>query len=171
MTTQEMRQLFAYNSWATNKFFDALGPLSQEQLSRDMQTSHSSIHNTLLHLVGAEKVWYERWSGATVEPFLKQEHAPTIAALKQVWTKVGFDTAKFLSSLTDKKLQEIFEMKTAKGEIQKHLYWQSMLHVVNHSSYHRGQIVTLLRQQEIVPPSTGMNVFFHETAKLGNTPG
>ncbi len=171
MTAQEMRQLYAFNSWATNKFFDALGQLPQEQLSRDMKTSHSSIHNTLVHLVGAEKIWHERWTGGTIEPFLKPEQAPTLTALKQIWTKVGFDTAKFLAGTTDRKLQEFFDMKTSKGEVLKQLYWQSMLHVVDHSTYHRGQIVTLMRQQEIVPPSTMMSLFFRETAKLGSVKG
>ena len=171
MTTQEMRQLYAFTAWATNKFFDALGPLTQEQLTKDMQTSHKSIHGTLTHLVGAEKIWSERLTGATVQPFLRPEDAPTLGALKQIWTKVGFESAKFVGGLTDKKLLEIFEMKTAKGEVYKYLYWQIMLHVVDHSSYHRGQIVAMMRQQNVVPPTTAMNGFFRETAKLGSAGG
>ena len=171
MTVQEARHLFAFNAWATNKFFDALAPLPQEQLSKDMQTSHKSIHATFVHFVGAEKNWCSRWTGTTVEPFLTEVGVPTLAALKQIWTRVGFDTAKFLGGLTEKKLQEFVEMKTAKGEVLKLLCWQSMMHVVDHCSYHRGQIVTMMRQQGLVPPSTGMIGFFLESAKLGSSKG
>ncbi len=170
MTSQELRQLFAYDAWANNKFFDALAPLSQEQLTRDVKTSHASLHGTFVHIVGAQKVWLERWMGSTVAPFLREADVPTLSALKQLWTKVGFDTAKFLGGLTDKKLMEIVEVKTSKGEVYKDIVWQSMMHYISHSAYHRGQLVTMLRQQGIVPPSTGMNVFFRETAKLGSTP-
>ena len=171
MTAQEMRQLFAYNAWATNKFFDTLGPMAHDQLIKEMHTSHSSIFNTLTHLVGAEKIWYSRWTGGAVEPFLKAESVPSLAALKELWTKVGFDIAKFIASVTDKKLLELFEMKTSKGEVFAQIYWQAMLHVIDHSTYHRGQIVAMLRQMDVVPPSTGMIGFFRETAKLGTSKG
>ncbi len=171
MTTKEMKLLFAYDSWASNRLFDALGSLTQDQLTKDMRSSHQSIHDTFVHIVGSGKMWCSRWTGTTVESFLTPAEAPTLAALKQIWTKVGFDIAKFLAGATDKKLQDFFEMKTSKGDVHKHIYWQSMLHLVNHCSYHRGQIVTMMRQQDVVPPDTGMIAFFRETAKLGTPPG
>lgn len=167
MTIQEVKLLFAYDSWAMNKFFDALELLPSEQLLRDMKTSHTSIHGTMVHIVGAEKLWCSRWTGVPTEPILTAKDVPTLAALKEIWTAVGFDTAKFVGGMTDKKLGEIFETTTAKGEVQNHVYWQTMVHVITHSSYHRGQVVTMLRQQGTVPPSSGMNLFFRETAKLG----
>jgi uncharacterized damage-inducible protein DinB len=170
MTSQEMRQLFAFNAWATNRIFDAVANLSPEQLGRDLQSSHKSILNTLVHLVGAERAWCSRWTGATVEPFLTIADAPSLGLLREIWSNVGFDTAKFLGGLTDKKLTELFEMKTSKGEVLKQVYWQSMLHVIDHCSYHRGQVVTMMRQLGIVPPSTGMIGFFREAAKLGSKP-
>ncbi|MGA9118778.1 MAG: DinB family protein [Bacteroidota bacterium] len=168
MAPQEMRQLFAFNAWATNRIFDALEKLPAEQVGKDLQSSHKSILNTLVHLVGAERAWCSRWTGATVEPFLTVADAPNIMVLKETWNKVGFETAKFLGSLSEKKLTELFEMKTSKGDVLKLVYWHSMLHVIDHSTYHRGQVVTMMRQLGAVPPNTGMNTFFRETAKLGS---
>ncbi len=171
VTTQEVKQLFAYNAWATNRLFDALGSMPEEQLTNDMQSSHHSILETMVHIVGAERIWHARWIGAAEQQALTLADAPTLKALKELWTKVGFETAKFLGELTDKKLLEIFEMKTLKGDVFKHIYWQAMMHLLTHSAFHRGQVITMMRQQGVVPPTTGMTVFFREVAKLGSNKG
>ena len=87
--------------------------------------------------------------------------------MKNIWVAVGFETAKFLGTMTDRKLQDAFTMKTSKGETFTHLYWQAFQHMVDHSSYHRGQVVTMMRQQGVTPPITGLINFYRETAKLG----
>jgi len=93
--------------------------------------------------------------------------APTLESLRTAWEKVGYETARFLGTLTDKKLQETFTVTTAKGDSFTHIFWQALQHVVDHSTYHRGQVVTMLRQLGRVPPSTGLIAFYRETAKLG----
>ena len=166
MTLQEIRNLHAYNSWADNRIFDALAQLPEEQYLQDLKNSHGGIHTTLIHLVGAERVWLERWQGGEISPFLSTLGLKTLAEVKTIWEKVGYDTAKWLSSMTDKKLNETFTMKTQKGDAFTHVYWQAFQHLVNHSSYHRGQIVTMLRQLGAKPPTTDLILFYRETAKL-----
>jgi len=166
MTLHEARLLHAFNSWATQKIFDALAPLPAEQLTRDMKASHGSIHGTLTHLVGAEKMWLSRWIGKPDAAMLKPDDVPTISALKAVWEKTGFETARWLGTLTDRKLEETFTMTTAKGITYTHTFAQALQHVADHGTYHRGQIITLLRQLGVTPPSTGLIRFFRETAKL-----
>ena len=166
MVLSEIKTLHAYNSWADNRIFESLAPLPEEQYLQDLKNSHGGIHTTLIHLVGAEKVWLERWLGGTVSPFLTTLGLKTLAEVKTVWEKVGYDTAKWLSTMTDKKLNETFTMKTLKGDTLTHVYWQAFQHVVNHSSYHRGQIVTMLRQLGAKPPTTDLILFYREAAKL-----
>ena len=166
MTLHEARLLHAFNSWATNRIFNAVAELPQEDYVRDMKSSHGSIHGTLLHMVAAEQIWLSRWRQAPgITPPVVQ--AATLASLRTAWEKVGYETAKFLGTMSDKKLQGTFTMTTAKGETFTHLYAQAFQHVVDHSTYHRGQVVTMLRQLGRVPPSTGMISFYRETAKLG----
>ncbi len=164
MTLQEIKTLHAYNAWANNRIFENVENLPAEQYLKDMKSSHGGIHGTLVHLVGAEKVWLERFTG-NVQPFLKAVEIPNAAELKKIWEKTGFDTAKWLGMMSDKKLNEIFEMKTLKGDVYRHVYWQAFQHVVNHSSYHRGQIITMLRQIDAKPVSTDLIQFYRETAK------
>ena len=164
MTLSEIKLLHAYNSWADNLFFDALAQLPKEQYMRDMKASHGGIHTTLTHLVGAEKVWLERFNGAA-QPFLSQNPPASLAELRTVWEKVGYDTAKWLGTMTDKKLSDTFTMKTSKGESFTHTFVQAFQHLVNHSTYHRGQIVVMLRQLGVKPPTTDMIRFLRETGK------
>lgn len=165
MTLNEIKTLHAYNAWADNRIFEALAPLPDEQYLQDLKNSHGGIHTTLIHLVGAEKVWLERFHGDP-QPFLTQNPPQSLIELKVVWEKVGYDTAKWLGTMTEKKLNETFTMKTQAGDAFTHVYWQAFQHLVNHSSYHRGQIVTMLRQLGVKPPSTDLILFYRETAKL-----
>ena len=164
MTLNEITILHAYNAWADNRIFDALAPLPSEEYLRDLNSSHGGIHGTLTHLIGAEKVWLERWTGNS-QPFLRAAEIPGLAALKDIWEKVGYDTAKFLGTMTDRKLQETFTMKTSRGDVFTHVYWQAFQHLVNHSSYHRGQIVAMLRQLGRQGVSTDLIQFYRETGK------
>jgi uncharacterized damage-inducible protein DinB len=167
MTLQEIKLLHAFNSWADNRILDAIMAMPAEKVMQDLKASHGSIHGTLVHLVGAEKMWLSRWVGKPDPSFLSATEAPTVDAVKNIWITVGFETAKFLGTMTDRKLQDTFTLKTPKGDTFTHVYWQAFQHMVDHCSYHRGQIVTMMRQQGIVPPTTGLIIFYREAAKLG----
>jgi len=166
MTLQEIKLLHAYNSWATNRIFEAVTELPPGQVMQEMKSSHGSIYGTLLHILGAEKIWLSRWTGTPDATMITSADAPTLGELKMLWEKVGYEIAKFLGSMTDKKLQDTFTMITSKGETYTHIYWQAFQHLVDHGTYHRGQIVTLLRQLGVKPPSTGMIMFYRETGKI-----
>ncbi len=164
MTLHEIKTLHAYNSWASNRLFDALATMTPEQYTQDMKGSHGGIHTTLIHMVGAEKLWLERFHGAP-QPFLTVATATSLTELKTIWEKIGYDTAKWLGMMTDKKLTETFTFKTLKGDQFTHIFWQAFQHVVNHSTYHRGQVITMMRQLGVKPPTTDLSLFYRETRK------
>jgi uncharacterized damage-inducible protein DinB len=166
MNLQEIRLLHAFNAWATNRIFDAVASFPGDDLMRDMKASHGSIHGTLLHLVGAEKIWLSRWMGTPDARLITAAEAPDVSSVRRVWEDTGFALAKFLGAMTDKKLQETFRMTTTTGTVFTHTYSQAIQHVVDHSTYHRGQVVVLIRQLGRTPPGTGLIVFYRETAKL-----
>lgn len=165
MTLQEVKVLHAYNAWATNRMFETLAHVPEQQYKENRNASFGGLHGTLAHLVGAEKLWLARWIGRT-EPMLNTAEVPSLVGLKALWETVGYETAKFIGGMTDKRLQETFVMKTTSGREFTHIYWQAIQHVVNHSTYHRGQLVTLLRQIGITPPQTDLIAFYRETAKV-----
>ena len=164
MTLSEIKFLHAYNAWASNQFFDVLAQLPNDQYLQDLKSSHGGIHGTLVHMVGAEKIWLERFHEAA-QPFLSQNPPGSLNELRTIWEKVGFDTAKWLGGMTDKKLTQTFTMQTSTGTTFTHAFGQAFQHLVNHSTYHRGQIVTMLRQLGVKPPTTDLIRFIRETGK------
>ncbi len=165
MTTQEIKLLFAYNAWATNRFFDALESLPEQTLMKDTQASHKSMQGTLMHLVGAEKIWLSRWIGKPETQGLSQADAPTLRALKEIWEDVSSRIARFIARLDAAKLQSSFEYANLKGTIYTNTLEQTLQHVVNHSSYHRGQLAVLMRQLGLQPVNTDLIQFYRLTAQ------
>jgi uncharacterized damage-inducible protein DinB len=162
MTLQEIKLLFAYNSWANDRIFEALTPLSPEDYFRDLKSSHGGIHGTLTHLVGAEKIWLSRWEGRPDKIMLKAEEITSLADLKSIWEKVGRETAGFVARMSDKKLQDTLAITTSKGEQYSQTYQQMFQHLVNHSTYHRGQIITMMRQIGAKPVLTDLIFFYRK---------
>jgi uncharacterized damage-inducible protein DinB len=161
MTLQEITQLVAFNRWANQCFFEVLSQLSAEQYRRDLQSSHGGIHGTLAHIIGAEKGWLCRWQRqpSTASAALHQMHSLT--ELRAYWENVCDEMSQFLATLDDRTLQETLST-TARTGTYTSSYWQMIQHVVDHSSYHRGQIVTMLRQLGVTPPSTGLIRFYRD---------
>jgi uncharacterized damage-inducible protein DinB len=166
MTLQEITILHAFNSWANQKIFDALAPLSVEQLEADMKASHRSLHGTLAHLLAAHSIWLSRWKGTPEEKLRDPGDFGSLADLKRFWEQIGYETARWLGTMSDRTLQETFTAAAPRGGTYRHTYWQAFQHVVDHSTYHRGQIITLLRQLGVTPPTTGLIAFYRETSKL-----
>lgn len=165
MNVQEIKLLFAYNSWANNRLFEAAAALSEDQYKRDLQSSHGGIHGTLAHIVGAEKIWLSRWIRKPESTVMTGKDIASLEELKKVWEEVGRRTATFLAGMNDNKLQSTIEIVTTEGKRYTHSYQQMFQHLVNHSSYHRGQITTMLRQLGAKPVGTDMIAFHRLTTK------
>jgi uncharacterized damage-inducible protein DinB len=83
MTLQEIKILTAFNSWATERVFRAVEALPPGEVTRDMKSSHRTVHGTLTHLVGAEKLWLSRMLGTSEGTMLKGKEVPTIADVRK----------------------------------------------------------------------------------------
>lgn len=154
MHPETVRELYLYNHWADQRTLDSVAPLSPEKFTREMGNSFSSVRDTLAHILSAEWIWLERWLGRFPKSFLPASDFPTVESLRRRWSTVNQDYDRFLQSLTADRLQQPLSYLNRAGERYTYLLWQQMAHVVNHSSYHRGQITTLLRQLGAEPQGT-----------------
>jgi uncharacterized damage-inducible protein DinB len=161
MTLQEISQLVAFNRWANQCFLEALSQLPAGQYGQDLHSSHGGIHGTLAHIIGAERGWLSRWQGKsdTGTAAINQMHS--VVELRAFWEDVCDEMSQFLSTMDDQKLQESLST-TARSGSHTASYAQMIQHVIDHSSYHRGQIVTMLRQLGVTPPSTGLIRFYRD---------
>jgi uncharacterized damage-inducible protein DinB len=146
MTLQDLRTLLDYHYWARDRLFEALEPLSAEQVNRDMGNSFKSIRDTVTHLYAAEWAWYSRWQGTSPDKLLPADMFPDLAAVRLAWTDLEAKIRAYLEELGDANVTKVIEYKLLSGQAGASPFWQMLQHVVNHASYHRGQVTTMLRQ-------------------------
>ena len=78
----------------------------------------------------------------------------TVDLLRTRWLEVEHEQAEFVAGLSEESLRTVIEYVNTKGESFAYPLWQMLQHVVNHASYHRGQVTTLLRQLGAAPPKS-----------------
>ncbi len=145
-----MKQLFtsytSYNLWANQLLVNIILGLSEEDQHKEITSSFSSIHKTLEHLWNVESIWYQR--------FQKVEQPVPPSTLSTVNTQQVIDGLLFegnrwndyIASLQEERLNETLHYKNLKGQPFATPVWQLLQHIFNHGTYHRGQLVTMLRQ-------------------------
>jgi uncharacterized damage-inducible protein DinB len=155
----EIQRLYDYNSWANERVLRSLLPVDQDVFASNQQASHGSIRGIIAHIAAAEWIWLERWKGSSPLMLLPESEFETVELAKQRLNKIDHDLQEFTSQLTQADLDGSRGYKTTEGQAYSNILSDMLLHVVNHSSYHRGQIITLLRQVGAAPQSTDFILF------------
>jgi uncharacterized damage-inducible protein DinB len=161
MTKKEIQLLFNYDQWADLKLLEVIAKLNGEQYKKDLGSSFNGIHGTLLHILSADRVWLDRWTGK-IPVLLKAENFPTVEVVKKQWDTYQFEVDNLLRSLSEEKLNEPLEYTNFKGDTYAYPLCQQMQHKINHSTYHRGQVVTMLRQLGVDAVSTDIIKFIEQ---------
>jgi uncharacterized damage-inducible protein DinB len=164
MKPEEMTVLYEYNAWADRRALQAASALNQEQYRKKLGSSFSSVRDTLAHMYGAEWVWLERFEGRTPAGFPDTAEFDDIEKLKASWSELEQRMLNFVRGLKQEDLDRVMQYKTMKFGVYSNPLWQSMQHVVNHGTYHRGQVTTMLRQLGAEPILTDLMHYYREQA-------
>src|SRR3954467_926516 len=161
MDISDLKRLFVYTEWANELACNSAADLSDENLRRDFGISHRSIFGTLLHMAGAESIWLERWHGrsplkAQAWSMWTTESCADLNALAGLWHDLMDRRTQFISSLTEDRLAAELGFTLLSGDASSMPLVDQMRHVGNHATMHRGQVVGMMRQMEIEPPSTDL---------------
>jgi uncharacterized damage-inducible protein DinB len=162
MDVTEIRTLFAFNRWANDRILTACRLLTDDEFTRDLRSSHGGVRGTLVHTLWSEWVWFRRWVGESPKTVLDENDFPDVAAVESRWNELDQERRLFLATISNEKLTSTFAYVNRKEEHWEYSYLHAMQHALNHSTYHRGQIVTMLRQLGRTPPVTDLLVFFDE---------
>jgi uncharacterized damage-inducible protein DinB len=146
-----------YHYWARDRLLDALEPLTPEQLNHDTGSSFKSIRETLVHIYAAESAWYSRWQGNSPTALLPSDQFSDLASVRRAWSEHEAKMRAFLEGLDEDGIARAFDYKLLSGHTGSSPFWQMLQHVVNHASYHRGQVTTMLRQIG-APPAKPMDM-------------
>jgi uncharacterized damage-inducible protein DinB len=147
-----IRHHVAYSNWANRLLLDAAGELNQADLQRDFGTADKSVAGTLTHIFRAERVWLARIERGETGTFSVPGDADFQFVTDQ-WPMVLDGWAAWAGRLTDADLNRQIEYNDLKGRPWTNALWQIALHVVNHSTHHRGQVSGFLRALGKTPPS------------------
>lgn len=164
MTPEEMRELYDYNAWANHRSLEAAARLRNEQFTKPMGSSFGSVRDTLAHICGAEWVWLERFQGRSPSLLPHVSECADMQSLRAKWAEQEARLLAFVGELTQEDLNRMLQYKTLKFGVYQNPLWQSMQHVVNHGTYHRGQVTTLLRQLGTEAIATDLMHYHRERA-------
>ena len=168
MDLATLRTLVDYHYWARDRLLDGVSVLTPEQFTRDMGSSFRSVRDTCAHIYAAEWAWYSRWQGVSPTALLPLDQFADVTSLRQQWTEHETRMRAFLESLGEAGIHKVFEYTLINGQPGATVFWQMLQHVVNHASYHRGQVTTLMRQLGAAPPKSMDLIAFY---RLRATPG
>jgi uncharacterized damage-inducible protein DinB len=140
------KQYASYNLWADERLSEVILTLSEEQVQQTVKSSFPSIHKTLLHMWDAESIWWQRLK--LVEHVIRPSTAADYTT-NEVTAKIhqqDHDWLQWVSDATDTAIEHVFAYQNTKREQFKQPVFQMLLHLFNHNTYHRGQLVTMFRQ-------------------------
>jgi len=138
--------LAAYNSWANAKAISWLQRISDEQWEQINASSFSSVKQTAVHIASAEKIWIDFWTKAPNPVYLSSYFQGSRQELIDIWEKTSAGMQNFIEDHPEENLHDPVTFIYPNGRTSQMACWQTFAHIMNHSTYHRGQLVTLLRQ-------------------------
>jgi uncharacterized damage-inducible protein DinB len=167
MTAAEARTHIRYSGWASRRLLDAAEALMPQEFIKPMGVSHESIQGTLGHIHAADRIWYKR----TVDPGMMMPPIAEMSSREAItadWPELQRKWEAWSDSLSDPDLERIVSYKMLNGTPGESPASHVVLHLVNHATLHRGQVVGMLRQLGVKPPVTDLIFYLRElqTQKL-----
>jgi uncharacterized damage-inducible protein DinB len=162
----DLSSLHAFNRWADGRVLDAARKLTPEQYVQEPAPGWTSVRATLVHVAGATDIWARRLQGETPAARATEADVPTIDDVVRLFAR-GHDTFdRLIAALTPEQLESVWSYRNFEGKDLRLPLWAVYRHVVNHASYHRGQVASKLGRLGVTPPSTDLVVWaIEQTAK------
>jgi uncharacterized damage-inducible protein DinB len=139
-----IRMIWDYNYWGHHKLLDSLVAVSVEDFAKPVPYSIGSLHEQIVHVMWAEAVWISRIKGQARPEFGAKDYL-TLEAVCQKWSLIESDWRSYISSLTESELDRVIEVIQKKtGQIHNDGLSEILLHVVNHGTDHRAQMLRII---------------------------
>jgi uncharacterized damage-inducible protein DinB len=161
----QVQRLVAFHHWAAALLFGEVATLSTQELDAPWGGSFGSGRALLRHVVGAERLWCDRFAGVTAArvPDFPATHSG--ADFRSEWERVSDELQRFAKQLTQGSLDRDLTYVNIRGETKTYRYDDLFFHIVNHGTYHRGQIAQLLRDRGRAAPSTDFLLYIEAERK------
>lgn len=167
----ELKELYAYDDWARERILAAVSKLTDEQRTREVGGSFPSVQETLAHLLKSDWVWLERWKGDPPDGWPADRPLRGLADLRAGWDRVATERHAWIEGLSESDLERVVAYRNLKGEPQQARVYEMLRHVVNHATYHRGQVTSMIRMVGGTPVSLDLIAWYRERAAAVAAPG
>jgi uncharacterized damage-inducible protein DinB len=165
ISRQALLYLVDYSIWADQQLLSACARLTPEEQSRDLGSSHIGISGTLRHIYDSERAWLGQLRKGLLAPLSEftnpKQYPPTppepdLSNLQQRWPEVWDGLHNYVETLPEAEFA--LELRATDWTIPR---WKLLLHVVNHATLHRGQVMGMLRQLGKQPPTNDIFIGYH----------
>lgn len=179
MNLDDIKLMYEYNYWANKRILNACANVSAEQYAAD--TPYGNLRATLVHLLDAEWSWrmaFQRhyvpidqiaqagdavlWDSIEITT----ADLPTVDALKARWQQDEQEMRAYLDSLNDDDMHGLVRYMIPGGITRERVFWQCLIHVVNHGTQHRSEAAALLTSYGQSPGGMDMTMFLNEHFNL-----
>ena len=155
-----LKQYASYNVWATQKLADVMIALSYEQCMAEVPSSFSSLYKTILHMLDAESIWWQRMKLQERILIPSENFSGDFKELVSALLQQSRLWEDWVANASELSITHVFQYQDRKRNVFKMPIYQMVHHVFNHGTYHRGQLVNMLRQLgETKVPSTDFSAW------------
>lgn len=161
-----LEQYVRYNHWANGRIIEVVLEHAMDKLDVEVVSSFPSLRKTLYHVWDAETIWMHRLKGTQANQWYSKEFTGNLEQAFEHWLEASAWFISFVVDKSEEELGQVCHYTNMKGDAfanQNHLL---VMHIMNHSSFHRGQMVTILRQLGVTEiPSTDFVFFLRNQTK------
>ena len=154
MIKEDLLEHLEFHIWATERMLTACEILSLGELKKDIGGAFGSLFGTLVHMYSADDIWLARWQGREDVGFTSEDAFEGFEDLRASWEAIQ---GRLRDYLKDADTDEVMEVVG-----HRHALWQMALHMIDHSSFHRGQVMYFLREAGQVPPPSNFIHYLRE---------
>lgn len=162
MLRRNIIEQISYNHWANLRLIQITSKLDNKGINQQVTSSFSSVRQTWVHILWAEELWLERWQGRSFVPSLDPDDFPTSDQIKSKLDDLYSKQVHFFETIISGQEDQIVSYVNFKNEKWEFRLGDMVHHLLFHSAYHRGQLVTMLRQLGLQPPGTDYLLFIDE---------
>ena len=141
-----LKQYATYNIWASQRIFGIILSLPEEKQMIEVPSSFNSLYKTVLHMLDAENIWWQRMKLSERIVVPSENFSGKMKDLSDTLLQQSKQWEEWIVASSDLSIEHVFQYQTLQGEQFKQPTWQMLLHVFNHGTYHRGQLINILRQ-------------------------
>jgi len=163
-----IKNLFDYNWYSRRRILKSMGEIPWKKVVESCGASFDCVRDIFIHSLQAEQFWIRRLSGKNTEEIFKTPFSKfaNIKTIQEYADEVEAETKEYLKSLTDEKLQSVFEYKGWDGKTRQNKIEDILMHVIEEEIHHRGELLCIYWQNDINPPYTSYTEYLNHPRQV-----